>query len=274
MGRLRDRRAADGIPRAGSAGIDTTKPNIARVYDYHLGGKDNFAADRDMADKLEEIYPGVRQMTVSNRQFLVRAVIWAAQQGITQFLDLGVGLPTVENTHQTARAVTPGARVAYVDNDPVAVSHASALLAATPGISAVRADLTEPDAVLADPAVGATIDLSRPVAVILAMVLHFLPAARPRRVVTGYTAALAPGSYAIVSVGRCDDPDLWARGRAVYTAGDSRNHSREEIAACLGGLDLVPPGLVPARSWRGGMPDPGLPPEGPAYVLAAVASKR
>jgi O-methyltransferase involved in polyketide biosynthesis len=254
--------------------LDTSRPSIARVYDYWLGGKDNFAADRDMADKLEDIYPGVRHMTVSNRQFLVRAVTWAARQGITQFLDLGAGLPTVENTHRTARAVTPGAHVVYVDNDPVAVSHSSALLAGTPGISAVRADLTEPGAVLADPAVRATIDLSRPVAVILAMVLHFLAAAEARRVVTGYTAALAPGSYVIASVGRCDDPDLWARGRAVYTAGDSRNHSREEIAACLDGLDPVSPGLVPARSWRGGMPDPGLPPEGLAYVLAAVARKR
>jgi O-methyltransferase involved in polyketide biosynthesis len=254
--------------------LDTTRPSIARVYDYWLGGKDNFAADREMADEMERCYPGTRQMAVSNRQFLVRAVTWAAGQGISQFLDLGAGLPTVENTHQTARAVTPDARVCYVDNDPVAALHASALLAGSSGIAAVRADLTDPEQVLADPGLQAVIDLSQPVALIFAMVLHFLSADEARQVVAEYAAALAPGSYIVVSILRCDDLELWTRGRPLYTAGNSRNHTREEVASFLSGLELVPPGLVEARSWRGGMPDPGLPPKEPAYVLAGVAQKR
>jgi SAM-dependent methyltransferase len=254
--------------------IDTTRPSIARVYDYWLGGKDNFAVDRTMADEMEECYPGTRQMAVSNRRFLVRAVTWAAAQGIRQFLDLGAGLPTVENTHQTARAVTAEARVCYVDIDPVAELHASALLAGSPGIVAARADLTKPDEVLADPRVRTVIDPAQPLAVILAMVLHFLSADEARRTVAEYAAALAPGSYIIVSVLRCDDLELWARGRPLYTAGNSRNHSRDEVTSFLSGLELVPPGLVSARSWRGGMPDPGLKPGAPAYVLAAVARKR
>jgi O-methyltransferase involved in polyketide biosynthesis len=271
--------AVEGVgPHSGGTALkpelDTTRPSIARVYDYWLGGKDNFAADREMADEMERCYPGTRQMAVSNRQFLVRAVTWAAGQGISQFLDLGAGLPTVENTHQTARAVTPDARVCYVDNDPVAALHASALLAGSSGIAAVRADLTDPEQVLADPGLQAVIDLSQPVALIFAMVLHFLSADEARQVVAEYAAALEPGSYIVVSILRCDDLELWTRGRPLYTAGNSRNHTREEVTSFLSGLELVPPGLVEARSWRGGMPDPGLPPKEPACVLAGVAQKR
>jgi SAM-dependent methyltransferase len=213
-----------------------------------------------MADEMEECYPGTRQMAVSNRQFLVRAVTWAAAQGISQFLDLGAGLPTVENTHQTARAVTPDARVCYVDNDPVAALHASALLAGSSGIAAVRADLTDPGEVLADPDVRTVIDLSQPLAVIFAMVLHFLSADEAHRVVAEYATALASGSYIIASILRCDDVELWARGRPLYTAGNSRNHSREEVASFLSGLEPVPPGLVVARSCAAGCLTPACRP--------------
>jgi O-methyltransferase involved in polyketide biosynthesis len=175
--------------------FDTTRPNIARVYDYWLGGKDNFVADRELAAAMTEVNPGIPAMARANRKFVVAAVGKAAKAGIRQFVDLGAGLPTHPAVHEAARALNPDARVLYLDNDPVVVTHARALLATTPGIYAVEADITRPDEVLAHPAVGAAVDWTEPVAVVLAAILHFRDAASAGRLVAAYTDAACAGSY-------------------------------------------------------------------------------
>lgn len=253
--------------------LNAARPNIARVYDFWLGGKDNFAADRDLAARLAEMYPPWVQACRDNRAFVGRAVTWAARQGIGQFLDLGAGLPTRPAVHETARAVNPAARVCYVDNDPVVVSHSQVLLAGPDGVAAVQADLTGPAGVWEDPAVRAVIDPAERVCVILALVLHFLDADQARRVAAGYASVAAPGSALIISVGRNDDPVMWTKVREQYTAGVLHNHGRDEAFSFFDGLEMVPPGLTLAHAWRGGMAAvPGTPP-GPAYVLGGVAVK-
>jgi O-methyltransferase involved in polyketide biosynthesis len=251
----------------------STRPNIARVYDYWLGGKDNFAADRELAARLAEMYPPWVQACRDNRAFVGRAVTWAAGQGIGQFLDLGAGLPTRPAVHETARAVNPAARVCYVDNDPVVARHAEALLAGPDGVAAVEADLTDPEALWASPAVRAVVDPGQPVCVILALVLHFFDAGQARRVAAGYTSRLAPGSALVVSVGRNDDPEMWKQVRERYTAAVLHNYGRDEVLSLFDGLDMVPPGLTLAHAWRGGMPVSSAKPPGPAYVLGGVAVK-
>jgi hypothetical protein len=254
-------------------GLEINRPNIARVYDYWLGGKDNFTADRQLAERLAEWYPPWVQACRDNRAFVGRAVTWAAGQGVGQFLDLGAGLPTSPAVHEVARAVLPGARVCYVDSAPIVVRHADALLAGPDGIAAAEADLTDPDAVWASPQVRAVIDPREPVCVILALVLHFFDIERARRVVAAFTSQAAPGSAFVISVGRNDDPAMWQQVRESYTAGVLHNYERGEALSLLDGLDVVPPGLVLAHAWRAGMATvPGRPP-GPAYVLSGVGVK-
>ncbi len=255
-------------------GLDASKPNIARVYDFWLGGKNNFAADRELATRLAQWYPPWMQACQDNRAFVGRAVTWAAGHGIGQFLDLGAGLPTSPAVHDVARAVSPGARVCYVDSDPVVVRHADALLAGPEGIAAAQADLTEPGVVWDDPQVRAVIEPGEPVCLIFALVLHFLDIERARRVVAGYRSAAAPGSVFVVSVGRIDDPQMWRQFREAYTAGVAHNHDRAEVLSLLDGLDVVPPGLALAHAWRAGMTVVPDTPPGPAYVLGGVAVKR
>ena len=158
-----------------------TRPSVARVYDYWLGGKDNFASDREMGGRMAELNPALPDLVRHNREFICVAAARAAAAGISQVLDLGSGLPAHPAVHEAVREVIPDARVCYVDIDPVAAVHAQALLAGGEGLAAVRADLTEPDIVLGDPGVRAVIDMSQPVAIILAAVLHFLPFLEPRR---------------------------------------------------------------------------------------------
>lgn len=255
-------------------GLDINKPNIARVYDYWLGGKENFAADRELATRLAQWYPPWVQACRDNRAFVGRAVTWAAGQGIGQFLDLGAGLPTSPSVHQAARAVNPGTRVCYVDTDPVVVRHADALLAGPDGIAAAEADLTDPAAVWANAAVQAVIDPGQPVCVIFALVLHFFDIERARSVVEAYQTRVAPGSAFVISLGRNDDPVMWQQVRESYTAGVLHNYDRDEALSLFAGLDVVPPGLALAHAWRAGMavvPDRA---PGPAYVLGGVAVKR
>ena len=251
-------------------GLDPTRPNIARVYNYWLGGSDNYAADREQAEQLLQIYPGIADAVRANRQFVGRAVTWAAREGIGQFIDLGAGLPAAPSVHETARAVLPGAHVAYVDNDPVVISHARALLATDDGVAAVPGDLRDPAAVLASEGVTEVIDLRRPACVILALVLHFSDAVTAREITAGYISALAPGSCVVLSVGGSDDPG--GRATSAYTAGTLHTHSREQVAGFLAGLDLVEPGLSDARAWRAGWGEK-LRPQPAGYVLAAVGRK-
>jgi SAM-dependent methyltransferase len=253
--------------------LDTDVPNIARVYNFFLGGKDNFAADRELAAQIAELSPDWVQACRDNRQFVGRAVTWAARQGIRQFLDLGAGLPTHPAVHEAAGDIIPGPRVCYVDNDPVVVTHARALLAKPAGVGIAEADLSDPAGVLGHPGVTSIIDRSEPMCVLLAMILHFYDPATARELAGGYASLLAPGSVLAISCGRNDDPAMWQQMRESYTAATTYNHTRDELRSFFGTLQLVPPGLALAHAWRGGLAEvPGRPPA-PAYVLAAVGVK-
>ena len=255
-----------------TGGFDPATPNTARVYSRLLGGKDHFPADRGEADVLLGIYPPLAEMVQENRAFIAEAVTWAAEQGIGQFVDLGAGLPATPAVHQTARAVLPGAQVAYVDTDPMVLSHARALLAGH-GVAAAAADLRDPDAVLADPELRAVIDPAEPVCVILAAVLHFLDADAARAVTAGYARLIAPGSFLVISCAVFDDEALAKRLAAEYTAGQFVNHSREDVASFFAGLELVGPGIGEAQTWRPWQPEPVLR-RRDGHVLAGVARRR
>jgi O-methyltransferase involved in polyketide biosynthesis len=257
-----------------TGGFDPATPNTARVYSRLLGGKDHFPADRAEAGLLLELYPPLAEMVKENRAFIAEAVTWAANEGISQFLDLGAGLPVAPAVHQTARAVLPGARVAYVDRDAMVLSHARALLAgpAGPGVAAVAADLRDPEAVLADPDLRAVIDPAEPVCVILGAVLHFLDAGTAREVTAGYARLIAPGSCLVISCASFDDEALAKRLAAEYTAGQFVNHSRDDVRSFFAGLDLVGPGVSEAQTWRPWLPEPVLR-RRDGHVLAGVARR-
>jgi O-methyltransferase involved in polyketide biosynthesis len=259
-------------PAVGPPGIDTSVPNVARVYDALLGGKDNFAADRAQAAKLTQFDPSLPWLVRQNREFVNRVVTWAAGRGIGQFLDLGAGLPTHPAVHEAAREIIASARVVYLDNDPVVVLHAQSLLAGPDGVTAVRADLTQPERVMSRQMLEGLLDPAEPMCVLIAAVLHFMSAEAARDLVGGYARLLAPGSVVAVSVIGSDDPEVAAQARQAYTATRTYTHSREDVAGFLAeaGLALVEPGVVLAHAWRGNMPDPRLAVSGPLRVLAAA----
>ena len=237
-------------------GIDTGKANIARVYDWWLGGNHNFRADQDAARAMIAIEPNARGIARANRAFLGRAVRFlAAEAGIRQFLDIGSGIPTENNVHQVAQAAAPGARVLYADVDDVAVAHSRLLLDGTPDAAVIQADLREPDKILADPDTQLLLDFSAPVAVLLVAVLHFLADAdNPHQIVARLRDALAPGSYLVVCHA-CQDDRLEAATAAesVYrsrVAAQGRARTREEIAGFFDGFTVIDPGLVWMPLWR------------------------
>ena len=203
---------------------------------------------------------------------MTQAITWAARQGIGQFIDLGAGLPASPAVHQTARAVLPSTQVAYIDIDPVVLSHARALLATRDGVAAVEADLRDPAAVLAHPELRAVIDLAEPVGVILGAVLHFLDADATRAVTAEYARRMAPGSCLAISCARYDDEALGKRLSAEYTAATWHNHSRADVESLFAGLDLVGPGVAEAGTWRAWMPEPVMR-HRDGHVLAGVARK-
>ena len=251
--------------------FDPSRPNIARVYDYWLGGKDNFAADRELAQKMCEINPTVPAMVRDNRAFAIQAVTRAAQSGITQFLDLGAGLPTQPSLDEAARAVNPDARVAYVDFDPVVISHLRALLARQPGITAASADLTDPATVLAHPDIRQTIDLAQPVCVIMACTLHFMRSAQAKKVAAAYMDRAAATSQIAVSVVHIASATMRATPPESYTAGTFFRHDPAEMADWLAGWQILPPGVAEARRWVAGIG--GAPPGAASYILCAAAVK-
>ena len=254
------------------ADFDPSAPSIARVYDYLLDGKDNFAVDRDVALKLLAVAPIAADVMRENRQFLARATRWAAENGISQFIDLGCGMPTAPNTHQTAQAVTPGAHVAYVDIDAVVLAHLRALAAqGNPDVTVIDGDVREVAAILG--AIGPGIDLTRPACLARGALLHFFPPDNARDLVARYAAALAPGSYVVLSVGRADG-DEESRGFGTYSsAGAARvyNHSVAEFTSFFGPLTLVPPGVIDAREWHPDDDQPVPPPPRPGQALVGVA---
>jgi SAM-dependent methyltransferase len=233
-------------------GIDITVATAARMYDYYLGGKDNFAVDREAAERVLAAAPEVRPIAVENRRFLQRGVRYLAEQGITQFLDIGTGLPTQGNVHEIAQEHDPVARVVYVDNDPIVLVHARALLGTDAATKVVTADLRDREKVLEE--ASRVLDLSRPYALLMAAVLHFIPDSdRPHELVAGYRDALPPGSYLLISHVTGDTrPTSSAGAAAAYR--NTRNPATlrpvEEIASFFGDLELVSPGLVPVPLWR------------------------
>lgn len=251
---------------------DPAKPNVARVYDCLLGGSTNFAADRDEAARLLAADPRIGDLARENRAFLGRAVAYVAGHGVSQFVDIGAGLPTRPSTHETARSVSPGVRVAYVDNDPVAVSHARFMLARDPGVVAVPGDLREPEAILAAPALNGLINLADPVGVLLVAVLHFLAPATAAQVTASLMAAMAPGSYLILSVGQAGTGEVSSIHRA-YTAARLHHHTRADVEGYFHGLDLVPPGVTDLGTWGQPATAGGPARTGQATVLAGVARK-
>ena len=259
--------------------IDTTRPNVARIYDYLLGGKDNFAVDREAAKRLLELSPDMAGIVRDNRSFIGRVVRYLADEaGVRQFVDLGGGLPTQTNVHEMAQAVAPDVRVVYVDNDPVVWSHGQALLAYDKRVAMIHADLREPLAVLGHPEVLALIDLTRPVALMCASVLHFVPDSdEPYRIIAEYRDKLAPGSYLAISHGTTgttdDDHEVVGGVTSVYQQASAQLHvrSRAGIQRFFDGFEMVEPGTVWINQWR---PDPGVPAAGqPRSLRGGVGRK-
>jgi S-adenosyl methyltransferase len=256
--------------------FDTSVPHIARVYDYWLGGKDNFPADRAMGERTLLAYPNLVYSVRANRAFLARAVRFlAGEAGIRQFLDIGTGIPTANNTHEVAQRVAPSSRIVYVDHDPVVLSHARALLTSTPegACAYIDADLRDPEAILA--AAADTLDFSQPVAVMLIAVMHFIgddaeASAIMRRLMT----ACGPGSYVALSHA-ASDIDAAQMAEMIWrlnesTAEKTTLRDRAGVTRLFDGLELVEPGVIRAAEWR---PDTDLERSSPAALWAGVARK-
>jgi S-adenosyl methyltransferase len=241
------------------AGIDTERPSIARMYDYLLGGSHNFAVDREAVEKIKLAMPTLPAILRANRSFLRRAVRYFVEQGVTQFLDLGSGVPTVGNVHEVAQAIDPQARIVYVDIDPVAVAHSQAILTGNDRAAVIHADLRRPEQVFNDPA-AALLDFDRPVAILALAVVHFLSDEDdPAGVLAEYRERVVPGSYLAISHASLEgDAEESAAGRDEFNrqrAGAQLvTRSPAEITAFFDGFELVEPGLVYLAEWR---PEPG-----------------
>ena len=244
--------------------INTGVPNPARIYDYFLGGKDNFPADRDVADQVLAIAPVARDVVEDNRAFLRRAVRHlAGEAGVRQFIDLGSGLPTQGNVHEIAQAVAPDARVVYVDNDAMVVTHSRALLAGDNTV-AIEADLRQPDSVLRHPEVRELVDFTQPVALLLVAILHFLPDDQdPFGVVAQFRDTLPAGSHLVVSHGTRDIPvrpdmspeemaEMGEKVERLYqlTTASLVTRTRAQVERFFNGFDLLEPGVVEIQLWR------------------------
>ncbi len=240
--------------------FDTSAPNVARMYDYWLGGKDNFASDREAADRQARAIPQLPWLARQNRDFLQRAVDFCARKGVTQFLDIGSGLPTNENVHEIAQRVNADSRVVYADHDPVVVAHARALLSGAQ-TAAVRGDACRPDDILGAPEVRRLIDFSRPVVVLLLAVLHLIPdEADPAGSVARLREAVAPGSYLLISHADVSQDHAVGTERRSETARELVDanralvtvpaRARDEISAFFGDWTLVEPGLTDIWAWR------------------------
>ncbi|GAA3751204.1 SAM-dependent methyltransferase [Plantactinospora mayteni] len=239
--------------RPASAGIDTSKPSIARAYDVVLGGKDNFAIDRAVVGEMLKIVPQLPEVAAYNRQILSRGVRYLVEEaGIRQFMDLGSGLPTRENTHQVAQRSAPDARVVYIDNDPIVLAHGRALLVENENTTVVTADLRDPESILANPEVHRLIDFSQPVGVLLVGILHHLHDDEdPQSVAEAYLAAVPSGSHLFMTSFCASFPEA-AELEETYLSvlGTGRFRTLEELQGFFGDLEMVEPGLVPLPQWR------------------------
>ncbi|MFG3439205.1 SAM-dependent methyltransferase [Nonomuraea sp. NPDC047897] len=256
--------------------VDTTKPHSARVWDYLLGGKNNYAVDKEAGDTILRVFPAFAQVARLQRQFLSRAVRFlAGEVGIRQFLDIGTGLPTANNTHEVAQSIAPDSRIVYVDNDPLVLVHARALLTSTPegATDYIDADVRDPERILQGAA--ATLDLTRPVALTMLSIAGQVPDAEdPKGIVQRLLAGLPAGSHLALSDGTDTNPALVAavdnyNARAAYPY---HLRSPEAIGSFFDGLDLVEPGVVPTPRWR---PEPGgWDPSEQVSAVCGVAVKR
>ena len=260
--------------------IDSSTVHPARRYNYWLGGKDNFAVDRASGDEILKQFPTARIAALENRRFLQRATRHLAASGVRQFLDIGTGLPTADNTHEVAQAIAPDSRIVYVDNDPMVMAHARALLTSTPSgkTAYIEADVRDPAAILADPLLRATLDLTQPVGLMLIAVLHFVPgagAAQP--IVDALMEALPSGSYLVATNATKDPlpPAMAAAYDAALASGLTNIWPRDsaEFGALFDGLELLEPGISIVSDWRP-EDDPTVR-ANPAHVamLGAVARK-
>lgn len=255
-------------------GVDITVPNAARMYDYALGGRSNYAADREFADIFFAMQPNAREEARQSRQFLIRAVRYlAGEAGIRQFVDIGSGLPTEQNVHEVAHQIDPGARVVYVDYDPVVIAHGNALLATTEHVTLLQADLRKPGDILAKDGLLQRIDLARPMALILNNVLHFITDEDdPYGIVSTLTEAMAPGSFLAISHVSFPPELLEAviqkagRPSAPYVS-----RTPEQIARFFEGLELVEPGQVTPLEWRPPIERPAV--QEKLFVQVAVGRK-
>ncbi len=258
----------EGIPHdigQALADIDITRPNVARVYDYFVGGKDNFAADREFANKAMEIAPKAPLAAQANREFLRRVVSYlAGEAGITQFLDIGSGLPTAGNTSEVAHEINPKAHVVYVDNDPVVYTHSKALLADSVTVDIINADIRNPAGILTDPAVLRLLDFDRPIGLLLLAVLHHIEDQEdPAWIVARLRDAMPSGSYLAISSFRMPGPELpELRAKTIegekllaQGLGSGRWREEEELRSWFGDWELLPPGFVSLLEWRPPTPE-------------------
>ena len=261
----------------GRYGFDARVAHPARVYDYWLGGKDNFEADRIAGEETIAAYPAIRASARANRAFLARSVRYlTAEAGIRQFLDLGTGLPTASNTHEVAQSIAPESRIVYVDNDPLVLSHARALLTSSPeGVTAyLDADLRDTDRILEQAA--DTLDFSKPVGIMLLAILHYIPdLAEARRIVARLLSAVPPGSYLTISHAASDiSPEQMAemirRMNEHLAEGNHVGRTRDVVAGFFDGLDLLEPGVVKVTEWR---PESAVEAEAPTSLWGGVARK-
>jgi hypothetical protein len=235
--------------------FDTSVPNVARIYDYILGGKDNYAADRKAAEELLRVLPDVEVACRENRDFLRRAVRFVAGQGVRQFIDIGSGLPTAENTHQVAQAVSPESKVVYVDYDPVVVTHARALLEPRPNVAVLDASLQRPGMIVGSETTRNLIDFTKPVAILLVAVLHFIRDDEDPYGIAGILkSVMSPGSYLVISHVTADSVsrEETEAGMAVYDKASAPVVPRryDEVLKLFDGTELAAPGLVSISDWR------------------------
>jgi hypothetical protein len=252
--------------------IDTDRPSAARMYDFALGGKDNFAVDRAAVDRIGEFLPEFRDVGLANRGFLVRAVSALAEAGVDQFIDVGTGLPTSPNVHEIAQQVHPGARVVYVDNDPIVMTHNRALRGRRPGVLTLARDLREPATIMDNPAVRRHLDFDRPIGLLFVAVLHFVRRDLAVDVVARYRRYLPAGSYLAISTACSDgmDSGLISRLESVYAGASAPMvlRSTAQVEQLFEGLDLMAPGVVDVTGWR----EDGTPL--PVRILSGVGQVR
>ncbi|WP_344588097.1 SAM-dependent methyltransferase [Actinomadura vinacea] len=254
-------------------GIDTTVPHSARVWNYWLGGKDNYPVDQELGEQFREVFPGIVDLARTSRAFLARAVTrLAAEHGVRQFLDVGTGLPTLDNTHEVAQRAAPDARIVYVDNDPLVLAHARALLTSTPaGATAyIDADLHDPEAILEQ--AGRTLDLTRPVALIVVQILGHIPPenedAEARGILRRLLDGLPPGSFlALNDSATTNQANVEATTKAYNESGAVPYHLRtpEQIRRLFECVETLPPGVVPIERWH-----PDTPPWGAEEEVGAL----